>query len=113
MFGLTPSPAILYGVIRHRLTWYLLKEPDIVRLLAESFHVDDFVSGTLTAEEGLSIYEKAKKIMKQDGFNLRKWKTNSPHMQQNIDEMKDCSNSTDEIPRGKAMEKSNYWVFTE
>ena len=51
--------------------------------------------------------------MKQGGFNLSKWKTNSPHMQQNIDEMKDSSNRTDEIPRGKAMKKSNYWVFTE
>ena len=61
MLGLTPSPAILYGVIRHRLTWYLLKKPDIVGHLAESFHVHNFGSGTLTAEEGLSIYQKAKK----------------------------------------------------
>ena len=107
MFGLTPSLAILNSVIQHHLTLFLMKEPDIVRFLAESFYVDDFVSGALTPEEGLSIYQKTKEIMKQGGFNLCKWKRNSPHIQQNIDEMEDSSNSTDEIPRGKAMEKSN------
>ena len=101
MFRLTPILAILNGVIQHHLTWYLLKEPNIVRLLAEGFYVDDFVSGALTAEEGLSIYQKANGIMKHGGLNLRKWKMNSPHVQQSIDKMEDSSNSTDEIPKGE------------
>ena len=113
MFGLTLSPAILNSVIQHHLIWYLLKEPNIVRLLAESFYVDDFVSGALTAEEGLSIYQKAKEIMKHGGFNLRKWKTNSLNVQQGMDEMEDSSNSTDEIPKGEGHGKVKllglYW----
>ena len=76
MFGLTPSPAILNCVIQHHLTRYLLKEPKMVRLLTESFYVDDFVSGAANDEEVLTIYQKAKEMMKQGGFNLRKWKTN-------------------------------------
>ena len=81
LFGLTPNLAILNGVIQHHLTWYLLKKPNIVRFLAESFFVNDFVSEALTAEEGLSVYQKAKEIMKHGGFNLQKWKTNLPHVQ--------------------------------
>ena len=53
----------------------------MVRLLAESFYVDDFVSGAIYVEEGLTIYQKAKEIMKQGGFNLHKWQTNSRVMQ--------------------------------
>ena len=113
MFGFTPSPAILNGVIQHHLTWYLPKEPNIVRLLAESFYVDDFVSRALTTEEGFSIYQKAKEIMNHGGFDFRKWKMNSPHVQQTINEMEDSSNSTDEIPKGEGHEEVKllglYW----
>ena len=63
MFGLTASPAILNGVIQHHLSLYLMKEPGILRLLAESFYVVDFVNGALNPEEGLSVYQKTKEIM--------------------------------------------------
>ena len=78
-----------------------MKEPNIVTLLAAGFYVDDFVSGVLTVEGGLSINQKAKGIMEHGGFNLRKWKMNLPYVQQSIDKMEDSSNSTDEIPKGE------------
>ena len=68
-----------------------MKESNTVRLLAESFYVDDFVSGALTTEEGFSIYQKAKEIMKQGEFNLCKWKAN------------------DEIPKGKGHGEVKLW----
>lgn len=49
--------------------------------------------------------------MKHGGFNLRKWKTNSPHVQQSIDEMEDSSNSTDEIPEGEGHEEVKLLVL--
>ena len=49
----------------------------MVRLLTESFCVDDFVSGAANDEEVLTIYQKAKEMTKQGGYNLHKWKTNS------------------------------------
>ena len=73
----------------------------MVRLLAESFYVDDFVSGAINVEEGLTIYQKAKEIMKQGGFNLRKWQTNSRVMQQKIEGMEESNNTIEETSWGE------------
>ena len=51
------------GVAQHHLTWYLMKEPDMVWLLREGFHVNDYVSGAL---------QKAKEMMNQGGFSFCK-----------------------------------------
>ena len=84
-FGLTPSPAILNGVIQTHPTHYLLTEPTLSKQLAEGFYVDDFTGGAETVQEGLNIYEKAKELMRKGGFNLHKWHTNSADLQQRID----------------------------
>ena len=84
MFGLTPSPAILNGVIQQHLTRYLLTEPAVASQLAESLYVDDFTGGAHTIDEGLHIYKTAKELMQKGGFNLRKWRTNNPTLQQRI-----------------------------
>ena len=76
VFGLTPSPAILTGVINHHITRYLLTELTIVETLS---------NGASSIEEGFNVYQKIKHLMNQGGFNLRKWKTNSRILQQRID----------------------------
>ena len=86
VFGLTPSPAILTETIQYHLTRYLLTEPLRVKQLAESFYVDDFISGVCADDGGFNLYQKAKEIMRAGGFNLRKWKTNSPTLQKRINE---------------------------
>ena len=86
VFGLTPSPAILTETIQYHLTRYLLTEPLIAKQLAESFYVDDFISGVHTEDEGFTLYQKAKELMRAGGFNLRKWKTNSATLQGRINE---------------------------
>jgi len=35
-------------------------------------YVDDFTSSAQTVEERFDIYKRAKQVMKQGGFNLRK-----------------------------------------
>ena len=85
VFGLTPSPAILTGIINHHITRYLLTELTIVETLSNGFYVDDFTCGASSVEEGFNIYQKAKHLMNQGGFNLCKWKTNSRILQQSID----------------------------
>ena len=77
VFGLTPSPAILNGIIQIHLTRYLLTEPYLSKQLAEGFYVDNFTGGAETVEEAFTTYEKAKELMRKGGFNLRKWHTNS------------------------------------
>ena len=69
VFGLRPSPLIL------RL--YKQSEPEMSEMLERSLHVDDLITGTETVQEALVIYKKAKQIMAEGGFNLRKWNSNS------------------------------------
>ena len=68
----------------HHVTRYLLTEPEIAEILASGFYVDDFTTGTQTVDKGFDIYKKAKQLMKEGGFNLRKWKTNSKILQDKI-----------------------------
>ena len=86
VFGLTPSPAILQGIIQHHLSRYKISHPETVRLLSDTLYVDDFAGGASNTEEGFQKYQQAKRVMKEGGFNLRKWRTNDNNLQQRIDE---------------------------
>ena len=76
VFGLTPSPAILNGVIQHHLDIHRKENPDTAKLLFVSLYVDDFLGGSQTKEEGLKVCQECMKIIKSGGFTLRKWATN-------------------------------------
>ena len=77
VFGLRPSPAILGATIQHHLKLYKQSDPEMFKLLEQSFYVDDLLTGESNDEKALAIYHRAKKLMAEGGFNLRKWKTNS------------------------------------
>ena len=83
-FGLKPSPAILNAVLQKHLAEYNTSEQDIYQLLSQSFYVDDFVGGVSSDKEGVQMYQTAKQILKEGGFNLRKWHTNSSILQEKI-----------------------------
>ena len=77
VFGLRPSPAILGSVIIHHLERYTDSDPEIARLLQDSFYVDDLVTGAQNVEQAYNLYLRAKQIMADTGMNLRKWSSNS------------------------------------
>ena len=84
MFGLTPSQAILNGVIEHHLDIHRKENCDAVKLLFASLYVDDFLDGSQAKEEGLKVYQESMKIIKSGGFTLRKWTTNCRTLQDQI-----------------------------
>ena len=87
VFGLTSSPAILNGTIQHHLSHYKEPEPQVSELLANSLYViDDFPGGGSDDKSAIHVYQRAKAIMKEGSFNLRKWKTNSSIVRQRISE---------------------------
>ena len=55
-------------------------------MLANSLYVDDFPGGASDDESVIHVYQRAKAIMKEGGFSLRKWKTNSTIVGQKISE---------------------------
>ena len=48
-----------------------------VSLLKNSFYVDDFAGGAKNDDDAVEVYEKVKVLMKDGGFPLRKWTSNS------------------------------------
>ena len=85
VFGLTPSPAILQGVIQHHLSRQKTSDPVVIELLSNTLYVDDFPGGTDDVERGYHLYCESKDIMKKGSFNLCKWRTNDSLQQQKID----------------------------
>ena len=79
VFGITSSPFLLNGTIKHHLA--LCDPSDNLNRLKNDLYVDDVVSGCTTVEEGISFYEEASVIMSNAGFELRKWKTNNKELQ--------------------------------
>ena len=63
------------------------KEESVERLqkLLRSTYVDDIISGGHTEDEAFELYMESKKIFREGGFNLRKFKTNSKCLQERID----------------------------
>ena len=97
VFGLTSSPAILNGTIQHHLSHYKEPEPQVSELLANSLYVDDFAGGASDNESAIHVYQRAKAIMKEGGFNLCKWKTNSSIVRQRISEEKKEEDDKSEV----------------
>ena len=80
VFGLTPSPAILGGVVQHHLEKYKQSEPEVIDQLRRQIYVDDFPGGSDTVENAFQLCKKSKEIMKARGMNLRKFKSNSKQL---------------------------------
>ncbi|KAL9954863.1 hypothetical protein ACROYT_G042448 [Oculina patagonica] len=84
VFGLTPSPAILASTIKHHLSKYEEKEPEVTSLLSSSLYVDDLAGGVFRENETVNLYDKAQEIMKDGGFSLRKWNSNCQSFREKI-----------------------------
>ena len=97
VFGLTPSPAILRGVIRHHLLQYRGSHTQVAQFLLDTLYVDDLPGGATDDKNGFEFYQQAKEIMKIGGFNLRKWRSNSHTLQQQISEAEE--EAVSEVPR--------------
>ena len=91
-FGLKPSPAILMLFYRSTLLSTTLQS----HLLSQSFYVDNFVGGVTSDKEGIQMYQTAKRILKEGGFNLRTWHTNSVILQKILQGTSDVRGS--ELP---------------
>ena len=46
--------------------------------------MDDFVGGVTSDNDSVQTYQAAKRILKEGGFNLRKWYTKSTILQEKI-----------------------------
>ena len=85
VFGVNSSPFLLNATIRHHLSKHLNEMKAFVEQFLRDLYVDDISTGVKNFEEGKYFYARAKSIMADAGFNLRKWVTNDSQLQQFID----------------------------
>ena len=93
IFVLHPSPAILGATISHHLELHKQSDPELAELQEKSFYVNDLLTGECNDDKALAIYQRAKKLMAEGGFKLRKWKTNSRELQRAITESESATKS--------------------
>ena len=86
VFGVTSSPFLLNGTVRHHVSNYEVEDPQFVNDFLSSLYVDDFNGGKDSVPEAFQLYTKAKSSMKEGGFNLRKWISNSEKLMQWINQ---------------------------
>ena len=97
VFGVSCSPFLLNVTLQHHLSQYRNSHLGLVEKLTNSMYVDDVISGAQSEEEAYQLYSTSKNILKQGGFNLRKFTTNSSSLQQRINIAKE----TDRVVEAK------------
>ena len=60
-------------------------KPELVNLILRSIYVDDIVMGSDDIDTAKKLYRESKSIFQEGGFNLRKFSTNEPELQQFFD----------------------------
>ena len=80
VFGINSSPFLLNGTIIHHLKKYLHSSKELSETFLRDLYVDDSTTGVNTVQEGVKFFELAKSCMKEAGFNLRKWFSNSEEL---------------------------------
>ena len=85
VFGVSSSPFLLNATISHHLRSHSSVFPETVQKISRSIYVDDLAYGAETEELAYRLYTDSKSMLKEGGFNLRKFVTNSSALQQKID----------------------------
>ena len=109
VFGVSSSPFLLNATIRHHLEQFLSSHADVVQNLLRSTYVDDIVTGAESDDQAFNLYTDAKEILRTGGFNLRKFATSSPQLQQRITRAEEAL----ELDEEKAATKSFSPTYAE
>ena len=86
VFGVSSSPFLLNTTIKCHMEKFSSSHPELVWQPLQSIYVDD-VFGADSEENAFSLYKESKDVLRSGGFNLRKFVTNSPSLQEKIDQM--------------------------
>ena len=87
VFGVRSSPFLLNAVLRHHINSFKDVDSVFVSKLCQNFYVEDLVSGAGDKDQVLQLYQDAKARLLECRFKLRKWKTNDPEVQNQINKL--------------------------
>ncbi|XP_064469775.1 uncharacterized protein LOC135384503 [Ornithodoros turicata] len=87
-FGTSASSFLLGATMLHHLRNVSGPEQEVAQMMADSFYVDDLLTGTDTAEEAKCIIKTATAIMRDACMPLKKWASNCSEIQDHVDSTK-------------------------
>ena len=93
LFGLAPSPFLLGGVIEQHLESWSKQLPQSVAEILRSLYVDDLISGGSTISKAKEDKSDAITIFSDAGFELHKWHSNAPELEENP---RECTNDSED-----------------
>ena len=101
VFGVSSSPFLLNATLKHHIGQYEQCDPNFTRKFLESIYVDDLTSGDSDVDGTFELYVKSKLRLKEAGFNLRKFDTNSEELRERIDKNERSASRSEEVqPNG-------------
>ena len=74
VFGIISSPFLLTATIKYHLERYLNDAKNFVEKFLNDLYVEDSTSGFFNGKEAYNFYLNIRQIMKEAGFELRKWR---------------------------------------
>ena len=106
VFGVSSSPFLLNATIKHHVEKFSSSHPELVKELLRSIYVDDVVFGAHDEESTYKLYTTSKSILESASFNLRKFATNSPTLQQRINEAEGVANTETGDPQATSLDET-------
>ena len=85
-FGVASSPYLAVQTLQQAAHDFGKDYPEAQKHIKESFYVDDLLGGADSEEGALELYHQLVSILSQAGFNLRKFRSSSAHVLNEIPE---------------------------
>ena len=85
VFGVSSSLFLLNATIKDHVEEYRDIHPEFVKIFARSIYVDDVTYGASDDVAAFELYVRSKKTLAEEGFNLRKFVSNSQSLQRCIE----------------------------
>ena len=84
MFGISSSPFLLNATVRKHLENFLEVHPCVVTKILDSIYVDDVICGADDDGSAENVYLRGQQMLKEGGFNLHKFVTNSKELEDRV-----------------------------
>ena len=85
-FGISSSPFLAIRTLHQVATDHGEDYPEASHHILSSFYVDDFLGGADSPEAALKLFQDIRCILERGNFHLRKWRSSSSHVLQQIPE---------------------------
>ena len=81
-------PLTLNATLKHHVNQYANVDPDVVDEVMRLLYVDDCASGSRDVKSALQLLTKIKTRFTDEGFNMRKWTSNSQELMEELQKAK-------------------------